>query len=334
MEKGIMVNNDFLGNGLNETNEGNNITSLDNNYDSKSYKSTDLKVLVVAWVVVLLASSFSLILWREFGLGEPLWWPYITFFILLGFFVLSLVVKDFKSLRSFIAIILIIFLFGFGGGWQWGIIPWVRNSIYWIDWTNSLPWALSSLMIHLLRLTPAIAVLIYLFSIKRKRKDFFLVKGEIKALVEPSRLLGMKEPKPWTNIGSIFAIIFTVGTLIFLLVSQTPTLDDFFGVLPLLPVAILIAAMNAFNEEFTLRAAPLSELWKKLGKKHALLLTTVYFGLGHFYGVPSGILGVLLSAFLGWFLGKSLLETKGFFWAWIIHFFPDIVIFTFYAMFP
>jgi len=279
-----MGNSDFPGNNLTETNEKNNKRRVIINIESDSPKTTDLKILIVAWIVILFASSFSLILWREFGMGEPLWWPYVTFFILLAFFLLSLIVKDFKCLRFFIAIILIIFLFGFGGGWQWGFIPWVR--------------------------------------------------GEIKALVEPSKLLGMKEPKPWTNVGSIFAIIFTLGTLIFLLVTQTPTLEDFLGVLPLLPIAILIAAMNAFNEEFTLRAAPLSELWKKVGKQHALLLTIVYFGLGHFYGVPSGILGVLLSAFLGWFLGKSLLETKGFFWAWIIHFFPDIIIFTFYAMFP
>jgi len=111
-------------------------------------------------------------------------------------------------------------------------------------------------------------------------------------------------------------------------------LSQFIQVIPLIPVAILIAAINAFNEEFTLRAAPLSELWKEIGKKQSLLIITVYFGLGHFYGVPSGIIGVILSAFLGWFLGKSLLETKGFFWAWFIHFLPDIIIFTFYAMFP
>jgi ABC-type antimicrobial peptide transport system permease subunit len=48
--------------------------------------------------------------------------------------------------------------------------------------------------------------------------------------------------------------------------------------------------------------------------------------------VPSGILGVLLSSFLGWFLGKSMLETKGFTWAWLIHFLPDAFIFTFFAI--
>ncbi|MFB0523595.1 MAG: hypothetical protein ACETV1_07555 [Candidatus Bathyarchaeia archaeon] len=42
--------------------------------------------------------------------------------------------------------------------------------------------------------------------------------------------------------------------------------------------------------------------------------------------------GVILSSFLGWFLGKSLLETEGFFWAWLSHFIADIFIFTFAAM--
>jgi membrane protease YdiL (CAAX protease family) len=93
-----------------------------------------------------------------------------------------------------------------------------------------------------------------------------------------------------------------------------------------------IAAINAFNEEFTLRAAPLSELYRIVGKQQALMITSVFFGLGHYYGIPNGVLGVLLSGFLGWFLGKSLLETKGFFWAWLIHFIPDVFIFTFLAI--
>ena len=175
-------------------------------------------------------------------------------------------------------------------------------------------------------------LLIYLLLLGRKRKDFFLIKGNIKAMVEPSKLIGMKKPEPWTRIGSIFAIIFIGGTLTFLILTSPPSLIAFINVVPLIPITVLIAAINAFNEEFTLRAAPLSELWQSLGKKQALLITTIYFGLGHYYGVPNGIIGVLLSAFLGWFLGKSLLETRGFFWAWFIHFLPDIVIFTFYAM--
>jgi len=45
-----------------------------------------------------------------------------------------------------------------------------------------------------------------------------------------------------------------------------------------------------------------------IGGKHALYLTSLYFGIGHFYGVPSGVIGIILSSFLGYILGKSMLE--------------------------
>ncbi|HEX2695726.1 MAG TPA: hypothetical protein VHP61_08215 [Acidobacteriota bacterium] len=40
----------------------------------------------------------------------------------------------------------------------------------------------------------------------------------------------------------------------------------------------------------------------------------------------------LAAAFLGWLLGKSMLETKGLLWPWFIHFVPDVIVFLFYAM--
>jgi membrane protease YdiL (CAAX protease family) len=224
------------------------------------------------------------------------------------------------------------FFFGLGGGWQFGLIPFVRASSLWISWESQLPWALSAIGTHLLRLSPALVILSFLLLKGRKRQDFFLTKGNIDAPVEPSRLLGMKRPEPWTRLGTIFAAIFAVVTFVYLMLSSAPSLDAAVKALPLIPVALLIAVINSFNEEFTLRAAPISELLSAVGKKQALMITTVLFGLGHFYGVPSGILGVLLASFLGWFLGKSMLETKGFFWAWLIHFLPDAFIFTFFAI--
>jgi membrane protease YdiL (CAAX protease family) len=171
-----------------------------------------------------------------------------------------------------------------------------------------------------------------LFLSGRKRRDFFLTKGRIDAPVEPSRLLGMKRAEPWTRIGTIFAVVFASVTFVYLMLNSTPSLDDVFKALPLIPAALLVAVVNSFNEEFTLRAAPISELLSAVGKGQALMMTTVLFGLGHFYGVPNGWLGVLLAGFLGWFLGKSILETKGLFWAWLIHFLPDAFIFTFFAI--
>ena len=287
---------------------------------------------IVAWTAILLTSNLAIILWRELAGGEPYWWPWVHAIGLVMLLALAFFRASLKPLRSFILILLTIFLLGFSAGWQWGLIPFVRASSAWINWESQVPWAFSAVGTHILRLLPAFIIVSFLFLTGRKRHDFFLVKGKIDALVEPSKLLGMKKPEPWTRIGSIFAIVFGTVTFIFLVLSSRPSLNSFVQALPLIPVALLIAAINAFNEEFTLRAAPLSELCPVVGKQQALLITTVLFGLGHFYGVPNGVLGLLLSGFLGWFLGKSMLETKGSFWAWLIHFIPDVFIFTFYAM--
>ncbi|MBU7037407.1 MAG: hypothetical protein HXS52_05720 [Theionarchaea archaeon] len=85
---------------------------------------------------------------------------------------------------------------------------------------------------------------------------------------------------PWTRTGSIFAVVFTVVTFIFLMLSTHPAVKALRIVVPLIPVAVLIAAINAFNEEFTLRAAPLSVLVSTLGSQQALMITAIYTGWG------------------------------------------------------
>jgi len=290
------------------------------------------EVLIVAWVATLLASSLGIILWRELAGSEPYWLPWIHAAGLLVIFSLTLARRNLKPLRGFLAILLVIFFFGFGGGWQFGVIPFIRESSMWISWESQAPWALSAVVYHLIRLSPALTILSFLLLKGRKRRDFFLLKGKIDAPAEPSRLIGMKKPEPWTRIGTIFAVVIASGTFAYLVLSSSLSFDALIAALPLIPAALLIAVINAFNEEFTLRAAPLSELLSPTGKQQALMVTTVFFGLGHFYGVPAGVVGVLLSSFLGWFLGKSMLETKGFFWAWLIHFLSDAFIFTFFAI--
>jgi hypothetical protein len=57
-------------------------------------------------------------------------------------------------------------------------------------------------------------------------------------------------------------------------------------------------------------------------------LSALIFGIGHYFGSPGGIPGVLMAGYLGWFASKSIHETKGFFWAWMIHFVQDIIIMT------
>ena len=35
---------------------------------------------------------------------------------------------------------------------------------------------------------------------------------------------------------------------------------------------------------------------------------------------------------LGWLLARSMVETRGLFWAWFIHFCQDVIIFSFLAI--
>ncbi|TFG19398.1 MAG: CPBP family intramembrane metalloprotease [Promethearchaeota archaeon] len=289
-------------------------------------------VSVVAWFSMLIASSVGIIILKEFEISYPPWYPWLHVGALGIVLIFSIFIKILHPLRLYIVILLILFLLGFGGGWDWGLIPYIRDTQIWIDWETNSSWIVASLGIHSLRLVPAVFILITLLITGKKPRDFYLVVGDIRAQVEPTIIIGMKKPDSWPKIGLIFAGIFTLGTLIFSIIVNPIPWVQFRTNWLYLPVAILIAAMNAFNEEFSLRAAPLSQLFDTLGKTQSLLITSIFFGIGHFYGVPNGVVGILLSTFLGWFIGKSLIETKGFFWAWLIHFLPDVIIFSFYAL--
>lgn len=52
------------------------------------------------------------------------------------------------------------------------------------------------------------------------------------------------------------------------------------------------------------------------------------YGLVQYWSSFGGLLGMITGGFLGWFLAKSILETRGVFWAWMIHFVRDIFIFS------
>ena len=175
-------------------------------------------------------------------------------------------------------------------------------------------------------------IIAVLYLIKKNRADFFLVKGDISAPVEPIRWLGVGKGENWKKFGLILSLCISLGTLAFLVIAGRPPLDIVVKALPFLPAVLLAAAVNAFNEEMTYKASFLSVLEGPVGKKQALLLMAAFFGIFHFYGIPYGIIGVIMAGFLGWILGKSMLETRGFFWAWFIHFLQDVMIFTFLAI--
>jgi hypothetical protein len=54
----------------------------------------------------------------------------------------------------------------------------------------------------------------------------------------------------------------------------------------------------------------------------------VVFGTVHYFGIPGGPTGALMAGFLAWLATRSILDTRGIGWAWLLHFVQDVLIFT------
>lgn len=92
--------------------------------------------------------------------------------------------------------------------------------------------------------------------------------------------------------------------------------------------SIPFSVANAFSEEAIFRVGIVSPLCGVLSVPIILIISGAMFGVPHYFGQPSGIVGMLMAGFLGWLLVMLLVETQGLFIAWAIHFVQDVVIIT------
>lgn len=164
------------------------------------------------------------------------------------------------------------------------------------------------------------------------RRDLFLRRGNLAALAQPIPFLGLRKPIPWTWFGPGLLVIFGAALPLFLYFTVHPDFTASGRIVRFLPLILAIAAFNAANEEFQFRSVLLAHLRKVVSPGEAALLTAALFGLGHYYGQPSGPIGVVMAGFAGWIWARSMIETRGFAWAFFIHMVQDIVIFSFLVM--
>jgi membrane protease YdiL (CAAX protease family) len=168
-----------------------------------------------------------------------------------------------------------------------------------------------------------------LFLLRKHRQRFFLVKGNINAKIEPIKWLGQKSLSPLWKFGLIFTLVVIVAQFFMFILPLSTTSNTLRHLIPLIPIILLLAAANGFTEEITFRAAPISSVYEVVGKSNAIWMAAILFGLSHYIGgVPSGVPGVLITTFLGWFFGKCMLDSRGFFWPWLFHTLQDILPFT------
>jgi membrane protease YdiL (CAAX protease family) len=108
-----------------------------------------------------------------------------------------------------------------------------------------------------------------------------------------------------------------------------PDFDKWDRVLTYLPGILAGSALNATFEEYLFRVTLLACFIPAVGARQAVGLTAVLFGLEHW---PTAGLGVIHAAYYGWVCGKSIVETRGWSWAVVVHIFGDIPIYTLVAL--
>lgn len=286
-------------------------------------------LLIVAWTVMLLASALPNILWQEVGQVRPgltILWLKLGLLAVLA--AAGYAWQPLGRMRPFILLLVLVFAA------EELLIHRLGNSAQWQAWFggSDVSFTTEMMSVQLRRVAVAVAVIAGLRLYGYRRREMFLTPGRLDAPVTPVPIAGFPTPSTWMRFGLQWALYISLGTLLFLVIGARPAPALLLQALPMLPLILLFAVMNAFSEEMTYRAAFLTTLVGPVGPRHAIWLSAIFFGLGHYYGVPYGVIGVIMASFLGWLLGKAMLETRGFFWAWFIHFLQDVIIFTFMAV--
>jgi len=283
-------------------------------------------LVLIAWWVTLLLSKLPLVIARDL-VGTDIPWitsAWIGMAALL--FAATYIWQGIRPLRGYFLVIGVIWLLA-------GLDPFVRQTALWQNLFVGRGEMVALLGDRVLLVLQAFIVIAALFLIGAKKQDVFLEVGNLKAPVGGQASSHRRWFLSWSVVGTLTSIL--LGGLFFaFLVSQDPEiLSNPAAVLPWLPLILLSAALNAFGEEVTFRAAPLGALLPAVGPRHALWLTSLWFGLGHYYGgIPSGPVGLIQSGLLAWLLGKAMLDTRGLGWSWIIHMVIDTAIYAYIAL--
>jgi membrane protease YdiL (CAAX protease family) len=144
------------------------------------------------------------------------------------------------------------------------------------------------------------------------------------------RLLGMPGPTTWMRLGGRLCVVVSAGLIAFIawyvhahdLTLSWDRLPP--GLVPVLGCALA----NSFSEEAIYRVGILVPLAGRFAGRGLVWTSAIVFGLIHAQGTPSGPVGIVLAGVLGFVLARSVLETRGLFWAWSIHFIQDVIIFA------
>ncbi len=293
--------------------------------NSSARKSPDSLRQILAWIAVI-GTKLPEIIWKESG--HRISFTFLAFESLL-LVAAAVAVAASPRLRGLTRFLLAVA--GMNFAWEF-VVPALAQTNFVHTLSNNASWGARMFIARALTLSGAVLGCLTLIGSGLTRRDLYLRWGNFAAPAEPIRFLGLRKPVPWTWFGPALLVVFALALCPFLYATVHPDFGASGRIVRLLPWMFAVAALNAASEEFQFRSLLLAHLRNIFRPGEAVLLTAAFFGFGHFYGQPSGLLGLLMAGIAGWIWGRSMIETKGFGWAFLTHMVQDMIIFAFLAL--
>jgi hypothetical protein len=288
-------------------------------------KTSDPLKRSIAWLTVV-GSTLPEVVWRESGHRAS--FPFFAIETLL-LFLGAAAVFAFPRLRGLTRFLLAVAALNFA----WSIVaPFLATTAFVRSLSDNANWGAQLFIARSLTLSGALLAGLTLIGSGITRRDLFLSVGNLAAPAQPIRFLGLRRPVPWTWLGPVLLVVFSLALTPFFYFTVHPNFGASGRILHFWPWMLAVATLNAASEEFQFRNLLLAHLRNVFHPGEAVLLTAALFGFGHYYGQPSGPLGVLMAGFAGWIWARSMIETKGSAWAFVTHMVQDVVIFVFLAL--
>ena len=268
---------------------------------------------LIAWVTIAVASDAADIC---FGLYSGHRLP-LEFVLLRALLLVPIAAVSRGSLRRFV-LALVAFLCG----------SWLARTLEhsW-NWYQHAPISRQMYVDAWLALIPSLLIALTLIGSGLARADVYLTRGDLTARVKG---LG---PVRWVILAPAVILFMIYG-----LSEQLRLILEHSGAarsthhptsLALIGLSLTFASINAFNEEFRFRFVLLAHGTRAVGVSTALWMTSLNFGLAHWVsGHPGGPTGALSTMLFALLLCRSLYDTKGGLWAWLMHAAGDVIIFA------
>jgi membrane protease YdiL (CAAX protease family) len=280
---------------------------------------------IIAWTAVFV-STVPEIIWQESGHRISFSFTAMESLLIA---VAAIAVIPFPRLRGLTRFLMAVAALNFA--WSF-IAPALANTNFVRGLSDNASWGARLFIARTMTLSGAVLAGLTLIGSGITRRDLFLCRGDLAAPAQPIPFLGLRKPIPWTWFGPGVILVFALALSPFLYLTVHPNFGASGRIVRFFPWILAIAMLNAASEEFQFRSLILAHLRNVFGPVEAILLSAAFFALGHYYGQPSGPIGVAMAGFAGWIWARSMFETRGAVWAFIIHMAQDIVIFIFLAV--